>query len=397
MKMQLTFSLIRRDFFKILGFLGIGFVNSLTLSAFSDTATGGTAPHDESSAQSSSKALSTGYVYDPIFLKHTQRGHPESAQRLEAIMQELESSGLLASLQHVPSRAATPDELSYVHPSSYIEQVKAISQSGGGYLDPDTYTNSHTYDAAVVAAGSLIDLTLDVIDGKLKNGFGFVRPPGHHALPNRGMGFCIFSNVAIAAKAAQRKRGIDRVAIVDFDVHHGNGTQAVFEEDPSVLYVSSHQYPHYPGTGTLREIGRGKGTGTIINFPLPAGVGDEGFQAIYNEVLIPAMRRFKPQLIIVSAGYDCHWSDPLASLGLSLTGMAWISQTLVNLAEDLTGGKIVFALEGGYNLDVLSVGVANSVKALLGRDDFSDPPGESPRREPDLTEYLAELKKIHNL
>jgi acetoin utilization deacetylase AcuC-like enzyme len=243
----------------------------------------------------------------------------------------------------------------------------------------------------------LIDLTLAVIDGQLKNGFALIRPPGHHALPDRAMGFCIFNNVAIAAKAAQLQRDLERVAIVDFDVHHGNGTQAIFEKDPSILYTSSHQYPHYPGTGSLKEIGHGKGKGTIINFPLPAGVGDEGFPAIYNEILIPAMRRFKPQIIIVSAGYDCHWSDPLAGLGLSLTGMAWISQTLVNLAEELCTGKIVFALEGGYNLDVLRIGVANSIKALLGRDDFTDPWGKSPRREPDLTEYLVEIKKIHKL
>ncbi len=395
--MKFASFLTKHDFFTVLGLLGFGFINSMALSAFGDSMAGGTMPHDDGTPQSSSKALPGGYVYDPVFLKHTQRGHPESAQRLDAIMAELESSGLLASLRQISSRAATTDELAYVHPHSYIDQVKAISRAGGGYLDPDTYTTRDTYDAAAMAVGSSIDLTLAVIDGKLKNGFAFVRPPGHHARPNRGMGFCIFNNVAIAAKAAQKKRGIERIAIVDFDVHHGNGTQEVFEDDPNVLYISSHQYPHYPGTGTLREIGRGKGQGTLINFPLPPGVGDEGFQVIYNEVLIPAMGRFKPQLIIVSAGYDCHWNDPLASLGLSLTGMAWISQTLVNLAEELTGGKIVFALEGGYDLKVLSVGVANSMKALLGRNDFSDPLGESPRREPDLTDYILELKKLHNL
>lgn len=397
MNRQLIFSFFRHDFLKILGLLGAGLVNSLVLCAFNDPVAGGTAPHGEDAPQSSSTVLPTGYVYDPIFLKHTQYGHPESARRLKAIMQELESSGLLALLQQVPSRAATVEELAYIHPVQYVERIKAISEAGGGYLDPDTYTTSDTYEAAAVAAGSLIDLTLAVLDGKLKNGFAFVRPPGHHALPNRGMGFCIFNNVAIAARAAQQQRGIKRIAIVDFDVHHGNGTQAVFEEDPSVLYSSSHQYPYYPGTGSVQEIGYEEGKGTIINFPLPSGTGDESFQAIYNEVLIPAMRRFKPQLIIVSAGYDNHWEDLLASLGLSLKGQAWISQTLVKLAEELCEGKIVFALEGGYNLNVLEKGVANSVKALLGRDDFVDPIGKSPRREPDLTGYLEEVKKIHNI
>ena len=339
----------------------------------------------------------TGYVYDPIFLKHTQPGHPEHAGRLEAIMAELESSGLLALLQPIPSRAATIAELSAVHPLFHIERVQQISQAGGGHLDPDTYANRDTYDAAIMAAGSLINLTFAVLDGQINNGFACIRPPGHHATREEAMGFCVFSNVAIAAKAAQSQRGIERVAIVDFDVHHGNGTQEIFEDDPTVLYTSTHQYPHYPGTGSLRETGRGQGAGATVNFPLSAGVGDQGFQAIYTEVLTPVMRRFKPQLILVSAGYDCHWNDPLANLGLSLAGLAWISQTLVTLAEELCAGKIVFALEGGYNLQVLSLGVANSVRALLGRYDFADPLGKSPRPEPDLTEYLAEIKKIYNV
>jgi len=394
MKIQRTSFLTRRDFLIGLGLWGVGLVNSSILFASTQTVL---KLGVKGKITMNTKGATTGYVYDPIFLKHTQPWHPESAQRLEAILAELKSTGLLDLLQQVPSRAATPEELAYVHPASYIDLVKEISQSGGGHLDPDTYTTSYTYDAATVAAGSLIDLTLAAIDSQVKNGFAFVRPPGHHAMPNRAMGFCIFNNVAIAARAARQQRDIERVAIVDFDVHHGNGTQTIFEEDPGVLYSSTHQYPHYPGTGRLQETGRGKGEGTIVNFPLPAGVGDEGFQAIYTEVLIPVIQRFKPQLIIVSAGYDCHWSDPLAGLGLSLAGMAWISKTLVNLAEELCAGKIVFALEGGYNLDVLSEGVANSVKALLGRDDFTDSPGKSPRREPDLTEYLAEVKKIHNI
>lgn len=337
----------------------------------------------------------TGYVYDPIFLKHTQPGHPESARRLQAILQELEATGLLAELQQIPSRAATVDELAYVHPTRHIKRIKEICQAGGGYLDPDTYSTPDTYEAAIIAVGSVIDLTLAVIDDDVQNGFALIRPPGHHALPSRSMGFCIFSNIAIAARAAQKQRGIERIAIVDFDVHHGNGTQAVFEEDPAVLYTSTHQYPHYPGTGRLGEVGHGAGEGTIMNFPLPAGVGDKGFHKIYDDVLLPALRKFTPHLLLVSAGYDCHWNDPLAGLGLSLTGIAWISQRLVQVAEEICAGKIVIALEGGYSLDVLKIGAANSIKALLDRDDFSDPFGPSPRQEPDLTAYIAEVKKLH--
>ena len=341
--------------------------------------------------------LNTGYIYDPVFLKHDQSYHPECAKRLEVILNGLKTSDILKFLHQFPCRTATQDELEYVHTTQYINQVKEICEKGGGNLDPDTYTTSFTYDAAAIAVGSLIDLTIAVIGGKLKNGFALVRPPGHHALANRAMGFCIFSNVAIAAKAALMKDGIERVAIVDFDVHHGNGTQAVLEENSRILYISSHLFPYYPGTGNMEEIGSGEGKGTTINLPLAAGVGDEGFKAIYSEILTPVLRRFQPQMIFVSAGYDCHWDDPLANLSLSLEGLFWISQTLVNLAGELCDGRIIFALEGGYNLQVLSLGVANSIKALLGRVDFSDPIGKSQRPEPDLTDYIVAIKKIHGL
>ncbi len=339
--------------------------------------------------------LKTGYVFDPIFLRHTQPGHPESARRLEAIVTELETSSLLAELQPASTRAATVEELTRIHPLSMIEYVQDVSQAGGGQLDPDTYANAHTFSAASVAAGSLIDLTLTVVHGGLRNGFALVRPPGHHATHDRSMGFCVFSNVALAAKAALAQGGLERIAIVDFDVHHGNGTQAVCEDDPSILFLSTHQYPYYPGTGGLQETGRGEGEGTTINFPLPAGVGDTGFETLYTEVLVPALQRFVPQLILVSAGYDAHWQDPLAGLGLSLQGMARISKILVKLAEQMCEGKIVFTLEGGYDMEVLKQGVANSIRALLGRDDFTDSIGPCPYPEPDLAEFLAEVKRIH--
>ncbi|MCP4404749.1 MAG: histone deacetylase [bacterium] len=339
----------------------------------------------------------TGYVYDPVFLKHTQAGHPENAQRLEVILKELNGSGLLASLRQIPARAATAEEITAVHPVSRIKRVREISRAGGGYLDPDTYTTPATYDAAVTAAGSVTALTLGVIDGTIANGFALVRPPGHHATSRRAMGFCIFNNVAIAAKAAQIQRGLERIAIVDFDVHHGNGTQDIFEDDSAVLYISSHQYPHYPGTGSVEEIGRGAGKGGLLNIPLSSGMGDDAVKALYTEVLTPVLRRFQPRLILVSAGYDCHWNDPLASLGLSLEGITWISHTLVDLAEELCSGRIVFALEGGYSPAVLSLGVANSFRALLAQRDVVDPFGPSPRREPDAAELLVRLKQFHGI
>jgi len=339
----------------------------------------------------------TGIVYDSIFLKHTQAGHPENADRLNAILNNLESTKLLPLLEKVSSRHALLEELCYCHYENYIERVKEVCLKGGGYLDPDTYTTEFSFDAATTAAGSLIDLINKVCSGSLKNGYALVRPPGHHALADRGMGFCIFSNAAIAAKAALKNYEVEKIAIVDFDVHHGNGTEALVKDDPNILYISTHQYPFYPGTGNKTETGSGKAAGTVMNIPLEPGVGDEGFHRIYSELVIPKLVEFKPNIIVVSAGYDAHWNDPLANLSLSLTGYSWISKTLTGISEKLCNGKIVFTLEGGYNLDVLSNGVANSVKTLLKRDDFVDLFGKPPQRETEISELLLEIKKIHNL
>ncbi len=339
----------------------------------------------------------TGYVYDPLFLKHTQPHHPESARRLEVILSRLEADDLLSAMQEIPVRQATPEELTSVHPEPFIRRVEDISRSGGGMLDPDTYANEFTYPAAVTAAGSLIELTLSVLDGRVNNGYALIRPPGHHATRTQSMGFCIFNNVALAAQVAHLVRRLERVAIVDFDVHHGNGTQDIFEEDAGVFYISTHQHPLYPGTGGLRETGRGKGKGYTLNLPLPAGVGDEGFNRLYREIIFPLLHRFQPQLLLISAGYDAHWNDPLSDMGLSLTGLARISQMLVEQAQTLCQGRIVFTLEGGYHPVALSIGVANSIKALLGRSDFLDPLGKATVPEPDLHDYLQEVKKIHRL
>jgi acetoin utilization deacetylase AcuC-like enzyme len=339
----------------------------------------------------------TGFVYDPIFLKHTQPGHPENADRLIAILNYLESEKLFNLLEKVHSRCATQVELCYCHSENYIAKVKEVCQKGGVYLDADTYTTEFTFDAATIAVGSLIDLTNEVCSGRLKNGFALVRPPGHHALAERGMGFCIFGNAAIAAQVGIKNFNIEKVAIVDFDVHHGNGTETMVKDDPNILYISTHQFPFYPGTGGKTEMGSGTAAGTVLNIPLEPGVGDEGLQRIYNELIIPKLVKFKPGLIIVSAGYDAHWNDPLANLSLSLTGYAWISKTLVDLSEKLCNGKIVFTLEGGYNLEVLSNGVANSVKALLNRNDFEDPFGRTSQTEPDITEMVKEIRQIHKL
>lgn len=341
--------------------------------------------------------MATGYVFDEIFTKHDYPGHPESANRLFAVMNYLGKNDLLPQLSLIPSRPATQIELLRCHHPRHVERVEEISRRGGGMLDADTYTTPFSYQAAVCAAGGLVDLMAAVLAGRLDNGFALVRPPGHHAIPARAMGFCLFSTVAIAARAARFDYGLKRVAIIDFDVHHGNGTQDVLIEDPTALFVSSHQYPYYPGTGAIDEIGVGQAQGTTINIPVALGVGDEGYQRLYGEVVFPILRRFQPELILVSAGFDAHWNDPLANIGLSLTGYDWLCRRLLELAAELCQGRIVFTLEGGYNLEVLAHGVGNVFRALLGDSTSDDPFGPSPWQEPDASALLAKLKTIHHL
>ncbi|MBK9098193.1 MAG: histone deacetylase [bacterium] len=341
--------------------------------------------------------MSTGIAFDPIFLKHNFTGHPENAKRLDSIITRLKATGLFEKIQTITARAAESKEISLCHSQEYVEYVKSFCEKGGGYFDPDTYSNQNSFLAAATAVGSSIDLTKEVCSGNLKNGFALLRPPGHHALANRAMGFCLFGNIAIAAKSALTQPGINKVAIVDFDVHHGNGTQALVGDDPNILFISTHQYPFYPGTGSIREIGTGDAEGTVINNPLQAGVGDTGFKSVFEEIVIPMLQRFHPDLILVSAGYDAHWDDPLANLNLSLSGFDWITTQLIKSATQLCEGKIIFFLEGGYNLDVLSYGVTNTIRGLLGIDGFEDPIGKSNQTEPDITHLLNELKKIHSL
>ena len=356
--------------------------------------------------------MTTGYVYDPVFLKHDMPGHPENRHRLEAIMQRLAESGVLERLSPVPARPATRAELEAVHRPSYVDRVQALADGGGGYLDPDTYVRAGSFEAAGMAAGGAIEAVLAVLDGRVANAFALVRPPGHHAMAGHGMGFCLFGNVAVASSAARQAHpsspvagaspvggagGVERILIVDFDVHHGNGTQAMVADDPSICFVSTHQYPFYPGSGAVDEIGRGPARGTLVNMPLSPGAGDGTFRALYEQVLAPLARRFRPNLVLVSAGYDAHWDDPLAGLALSLSGYASLTRTLVELADELCGGRIVFVLEGGYHQEVLASGVLNTFYALLGDTTVVDPLGSSPRPEPDASACVALLRKMHGL
>lgn len=341
--------------------------------------------------------MPTGYVFEQIFTKHNLPGHPENAGRLSAVMGYLSEHKILPKLTRVPGRPATREELMRCHHPRYIELIEEVCRNGGGMLDPDTYSNQYSYEAAVQAAGGLVELAAAVVKGTLDNGFALVRPPGHHAMPTRAMGFCLFGTVAVAARSARLDMGLERVAIVDFDVHHGNGTQAILNEDPTILFVSSHQYPFYPGTGGVNDIGSGQAMGTKVNIPLPPKTGDENFKQLYGELVFPILRRFQPELLLVSAAFDAHWRDPLANINLSLTGYDWLCRNLIKLAGELCGGRIVFTLEGGYNLDVLAAGVGNTFRALLLDPECDDKIGPSLQPEPDVSGLLAQLKQIHKL
>ncbi len=336
-----------------------------------------------------------GYVYDPLYLEHDLPGHPESAGRLRAIVSFLEAQGLLAQLQPIAARDATVEEIALIHSQALIEGVREAATAGGQrWLDVDTYVVPQSYAAALRSAGGVLAATDAVLSGEIGSAFCLVRPPGHHAGPSYALGFCLFDNIAIAAAHALARRGIERVAIVDFDVHHGNGTQDAIARDPRVLYFSTHQYPFYPGSGNWDEMG----AGNIVNVPLPRGCGDAEHLAAYREVCAPTLRRFQPQLILVSAGFDAHFADPLAQELVSCAGYYEIAALLRSLAEELCGGRIVFALEGGYDHTALAWSVRSCVDALLGNPFTPDPLGAGPQvRAPDISGLLARILEIQGL
>jgi len=340
----------------------------------------------------------TAYITHKDYLLHTLAGHPEHAGRLRYIWSVLDKSGILTSLTAVTPDQASLEQLARVHDQHHIERLKLQAELGGGHLDPDTYLLPVSFDVARLAAGGAVAAVQAVVEGAADNALAVIRPPGHHATRRRAMGFCLFNNVAIAARHALESDGsVRRVMIVDFDVHHGNGTQEAFYEDPNVLFISSHQYPYYPGTGAVGETGSGPGLGTTINAPLPAGTGSRGFETLYRRVVWPAARRFHPDLILVSAGFDAHWSDPLAMLQLDLRGYATLTRELLQMAEELCNGRIVFVLEGGYDLDALAHGVLNIAYALQARDEISDPLGSLEMPERPIDDLVAQLIELHNL
>ncbi|MFN2387553.1 MAG: histone deacetylase [Thermoanaerobaculia bacterium] len=331
----------------------------------------------------------TGLVYDDRFLRHAAPyDHPEHPGRLAAIWRRLEEEGLAARCMRVTSRSATPEELARIHTLGHIREVEASSGRQFSQLDPDTYAGPESAGIARLAAGGLVDLTAAVVRGEADNGIAFIRPPGHHAEADKAMGFCLYNNVAVAARAAQ-KIGARRVAIVDWDVHHGNGTQNSFYADGDVLYFSIHQFPFYPGTGWIEETGEGEGRGRTVNVPWPGGRGDADYLAAFDRVLLPIAERFAPDLVLVSCGFDAAEGDLLGSMRITPGGYARLTSRLRGLAR----GKIVLALEGGYNLDAISRSAAACVRVLLGEEAGGEGEADaSPQADRILEQVLMALR-----
>ncbi len=346
--------------------------------------------------------MTTAYIVDDRFLLHDDFDHPENASRLRAIIHALDSSGIRAELTQLEPRYASAAEIGAVHQRRMIEHAQRMAMFGGGRLNPDTYIVQESWDVALLAAGSVARAVEAVVGGEAGNAFALVRPPGHHATPSTAMGFCLINNVAVAAQMARAALGLQRVAIIDWDTHHGNGTQDIFYDDPTVLYVSSHTYPFYPGTGHWREQGSGDGEGATLNIPLPAHTGDPAFIRAYDELVLRAVRRFAPQLIIVSAGYDCHWTDPLAPMAMSIAGFGRLAQMIYDLAAEVCDGRLVCALEGGYNVEALAGGVLATLRVLLGQperivDPLGPPPVEHVARSFDIEPLIAQIERMHPL
>jgi len=314
--------------------------------------------------------MATSIFTDPRFLEHLPgAGHPESPARLEAILTDLAARPVAGTQTRTP-RAATDAEVEAVHSPEYLQQLRALAGATVA-LDPDTTMSPGSYDAAMLAAGAAVGAVEEVWSGGAQNAFALVRPPGHHAEAQGAMGFCLLNNAAIAAEAA-RRLGAERVMVLDWDVHHGNGTQHVFERRRDVLYLSSHQYPYYPGTGASHEVGTGAGAGYTVNCPLPPGQGDADYGAAFHELFLPAGDAFRPDIVIVSAGFDAHARDPLADMLVTERGFAAMCTSLADLARSQCGGKLVLLLEGGYDLEALAQSVRACLEVMTGarREDF---------------------------
>ena len=311
----------------------------------------------------------TALVYSPNVADHlTGPLHPERPERIAAAAQAIQKSGLLDRLALIEPRPAAESGLLRVHAPTMIARVRRLSEAGGGHLDYDTVASAGSYEAGLLSVGAALTAADAVLGGGFESAFALARPPGHHATRFRSMGFCLFNGAAAAARYAQEVHGVERVLVADWDVHHGNGTQDIFYEDPSIFYFSIHQHPHYPGTGMASERGRGKGAGATLNVPLPPGSGDLECERAFEERFMPAAEAFRPDLIIVSAGFDAHALDPLGGMLVSTDGFGRLTDLAVRAARELCGGRLVSVLEGGYRLSSLGDSVVKHLERLCSSE-----------------------------
>jgi acetoin utilization deacetylase AcuC-like enzyme len=332
----------------------------------------------------------TGIVIDRRYLEHdTGAGHPERPERIRVLLPLMDNAG--GQVMAVPAREATGDELALVHDGAYVEEVAATQRIPGFAFDADTPTSVRSYETARLAAGGFLALLDAMMVGQVRNGFAFVRPPGHHAERHRAMGFCLFNNVAIGAEYLRRRYGLERIMIVDWDLHHGNGTQHMFESDPGVLYVSAHQYPYYPGTGALDEVGRGQGEGYTVNLAFPAGFGDAEYGDAFRRVVEPIAQEYAPQFVLISAGFDAHARDPLGGMQVTEAGFRTLARLLLGIARDHAGDRCAAILEGGYDLTAIRNSAADVLAELQGRGGQLASPA-APSRAGGLIERV---RKVH--
>ncbi len=309
------------------------------------------------------KANDTAVVLSEKFLDHkTEDSHPEHPGRLTPIL-KLFTEPWLSAIPVIVPVEAKDKLLTAVHSQEMISSLKS-SRGSAGWIDPDTYYGPKSIETAWLAAGGTVDLALKIWKGEFRRGFSLVRPPGHHATPSKAMGFCLLNNVAVAAAAILDEKPNARIAVVDFDLHHGNGTQDTFYNNPNVLFISSHRFPYYPGTGSLGENGEGKGKGTSVNFPLDRPFGDNIFASLYGDVVFPMLKEFRPEMILVSAGFDGHFADPMQGFQISTSTFGLLAEILIS-ASELTTGKILFCLEGGYEPQALAESVGEVMKKLI--------------------------------
>jgi acetoin utilization deacetylase AcuC-like enzyme len=352
----------------------------------------------------------TGIVYDERYLEHItgqgameyppERGlahqmpHPEAPERIKNVHSLITSSRFIDSLIQISPKIADPSVLELVHEKSYIDTVRELSESGGGRIEPTTPLSGRSYEIALLAVGGCITGAEAILRGEVENVYALIRPPGHHASRAQGMGFCLFNNVAITAEYLKQEHGLERVLIVDWDVHHGNGTQSIFYEDPSVMFFSLHQDGNYPPqSGTIEEVGKGKGEGFTINIPLPPGTGDWGYVSAFREVVEPLCRQFRPEFILVSAGQDPSMVDPLGRMCVTYEGFEKMASIVKRLAQECCLGRLLIAQEGGYNIVYQPYAVVTMIEALSGQKaDLNKPYSEF--KYPETAYFKDNLQKV---